>query len=181
MRALPALFLALLLAGCATQYQPASSLTGGYSDHQISPGVWQVSYVGGPSTNHESAQTYWLYRSASLALEQGYDGFEVLTPTTLSRHAGGAIRLALEGVIVGPTVIAPMSDVELPSGTAAGQLQGDIRLVKRPLAGEPPRVFDAAALKASLDPLVKGPKCDGGNVCPNAHDYLRPPRAQAAR
>lgn len=181
MRVLSVLALALLLAGCATPYEPATALAGGYSDTEVAPGVWHISFVGGPSTNHETAQTYWLYRAAELALQKGYDGFEVLTPMIWSGAARRPVRLALEGVIVGPTVIAPMGTIELPSDTMAGQVAGDIRLVKRPSTPAPPKLFDAAALKAALDPVVLGQKCDGGNVCPHAHQYLHPADSRAAR
>jgi hypothetical protein len=46
-------------------------------------------------------------------------------------------------------------------------------LIKKPFMSKPPTVFDAVALKAKLEPLVKGGLCEG-NVCPHVHTYLMP-------
>src|SRR6267154_1998047 len=48
-------------------------------------------------------------------------------------------------------------------------------MLKKPFAANPPRIFDAQALKNELDPIVKGKLCSDGNVCPHVHGYLRPP------
>jgi len=51
-------------------------------------------------------------------------------------------------------------------------------LLKTPFETAPPKIFDAALLKAALDVYVRGTKCEtnsrGGNVCPHVHDYLFP-------
>ncbi|WP_156163411.1 MULTISPECIES: hypothetical protein [unclassified Bradyrhizobium] len=38
----------------------------------------------------------------------------------------------------------------------------------------PPKVFNAKALIAQLEPLIKAERCNLGNVCPHVHEYLLP-------
>lgn|SRR5579872_3770370 len=52
-------------------------------------------------------------------------------------------------------------------------LEGDVHLLTGPVESAPPKVFNAKALLAQLDPLINGEKC-GGNICPHVHDYLLP-------
>lgn len=71
---------ALLLAGCATEtpYRPATG-TGfervGYSDHQIEPNRFEVSFSGNSYTSRETVEKYLLYRAAELTIQQGGDYF----------------------------------------------------------------------------------------------------------
>jgi hypothetical protein len=141
-----------LLAACATPYQSslvgALWLGGGYSDEQLADGTWRVRFSGNTETTRETVETYWLYRSAELTLDKGYEGFSVVSGTdvTLSRNF-------------------------------TYSMEGRIQLIKQPFAPEPQRVYDAAALKQALTPLVNGNKCGGkGNVCPRPQDYLQAPR-----
>ena len=143
----------LALAGCATGYG-ADDITGGYSEAQISPGVWTLRYAGNGYTTRETVQTFWLYRAAELTLEQGYDGFEIVSNMRLSALGGG---------------LSDVQYVEKP------YLVGEIRMLKKPFTPRPPTILDAHALKARLEPLVKGKLCDDHNVCPHVHDYLMPP------
>ena len=71
---------ALALAACATPtpYQPASGsgfYRNGYSDQQIEPNRYQVSFAGNSLTSRETVERYLLYRAAQLTLERGYDYF----------------------------------------------------------------------------------------------------------
>src|SRR5205807_329950 len=70
--------MAAVLCSCATKYEP-SGLTGGFTSLELRPDVWRVSFSGNGHTTNETAQTYWLYRCAELALEKNYDGFEILS------------------------------------------------------------------------------------------------------
>jgi hypothetical protein len=166
--------LALLgLSGCATDYG-SQGLTGGYDQKQIEQGVWRVSFAGNGFTTAETVQTFWLYRCAEIALENGADGFEIISNihlTALQLHPGEDARLI--PVHGGGYVYIPMymPDVPKPSMVA------DIRLLKKPFTAVAPKSFDAAALKAALEPIVKGKLCDSGNVCPHEHAYLRPQSA----
>jgi hypothetical protein len=53
------------------------------------------------------------------------------------------------------------------------QIEGDVHFLTGPVEPAPPKIFNAKALLAQLDPLVNGEKC-GGNICPHVHDYLLP-------
>jgi hypothetical protein len=63
----------------------------------------------------------------------------------------------------------------MPAGAPAPALEGDVRLLKRPFEPVAGRIFDAAKLKAALEPYVNGEKCSDGNVCPHVHRYLYEP------
>jgi hypothetical protein len=69
----------LLLAGCATGYQPFQVLgTGGYKDERISEDTYHVAYYANHLTSQEALRAMLFYRSAELTLSNGYDWFEVL-------------------------------------------------------------------------------------------------------
>lgn len=90
-RLIALLAVALLFSACATPYEAkvTSGLFGsreGFREVQLqgSPDrpdeeVWQVEFRGDNDTNLETAQAYGLYRSATLAIERGYDGFEIVS------------------------------------------------------------------------------------------------------
>jgi hypothetical protein len=70
----------LALAGCvtATPYQPATgsgSYRPGYTDEQIEPTRFRVSFAGNAMTSRETVERYLLYRAAQLTLERGFDHF----------------------------------------------------------------------------------------------------------
>jgi hypothetical protein len=69
---------AATLAACATQYAP-EGFTGGFDVKDLGQDVYRVRFSGNGYTTKETAQTYWLYRSAELALEKGFTGFEILS------------------------------------------------------------------------------------------------------
>ncbi|WP_116092353.1 CC0125/CC1285 family lipoprotein [Sphingomonas crusticola] len=72
--------LSLALTGCATPtpYQPLSrpgSLAGGYSDIQIEPNRFRVSFSGNSMTSRDTVETFLLYRAAQLTVDRGFDWF----------------------------------------------------------------------------------------------------------
>lgn len=79
---------ALALAGCetATPYQPLNApgthASGGYSDQQIEPNRWTVSFSGNDLTSRQTVERYLLYRAAELTLAQGYDWFTAVDRNT---------------------------------------------------------------------------------------------------
>ena len=167
----------LALAGCvATPYQESGFL-GGSGVQQLREDIWRIKYSGNGFTTRESVQTYWLYRSATLTLEKGYDGFEVLSQIPFVRSPDLIDGYAGEGFFV-RTAQPVYIPIYTETGSSHPIIEGDIRLIKKPFQPSPPKVFDAATLKAALDKFVNGPKCDvaetTGNVCPHVHDYLQP-------
>jgi len=146
--------LGLVLCACVTAYQP-SGFTGGYSDRKASEDVWTIHYGGNGYTTAETVQTFWLYHAAELTLSNGYDGFEILGPMGMA-PGRATTELPVDIGLVGKP-----------------QITLNIKLLKKPFVARPPRIFDAAVLKAKLEPLVKGELCEG-NVCPHVHTYLMP-------
>jgi hypothetical protein len=69
----------LALASCATPglYQRADVGAGraGYAETRFSEDGWRVEFVGDDLTSRETVETYLLYRSAELAVENGFDWF----------------------------------------------------------------------------------------------------------
>jgi len=145
----------LFLSACASSYADGNGRwTGGFFTEKVGPDRWIVEYSANGYTTYETAQTYWLYRCAELALEQGYDGFEIVGSLQLS-----SLR---EEPLVVPVVY---DDPSKPN------LVEVVRLLRAPVEYVPGRVFDARVLKDFLRPHVEGDKC-GSNVCPHVHEYL---------
>ena len=163
------LFAALTLSACATPYQQAGFLNwedGGFRVVQLRDAAqkpmedrWRIQFDGNQNTTLETVRTYGLYRCATLALEKGFDGFEVIPLAQMS------LAPAAPGFQKAQFIFIP---VRIPRFAA------EIRLLKKPFVANPPQIFDAAALKAALEPHVTGEKCEGGNVCPHTPDYLQP-------
>lgn len=164
-----ALVLAFALLGCATHYGE-QDLTGGYDEKQIAPDIWGLGFSGNGFTSRETVQTFWLYRAAELTLAHGYGGFEILSDINLVSYRPGAeVNGAHLYNASDTTTFVPTG---LPQGDKP-QLFARIRMLHGEVTAYPPRIFNAAELKAALEPLVKGPLCDG-NVCPHVHGYLHP-------
>jgi len=161
----------ILLSGCATTYQElsATTLTGGYGAKQIEGDVYRVTFAANGYTTRETAQTYWLYRCATVALEKNFEGFEILSNINL------VMLLTPEEFLSPAPYFRKASTVYVPvynNDSNKPFIQGDIRLLKQPFTETPPKVFDAAKLKTALQPYVAGQKCSMGNVCEHVHKYL---------
>lgn len=77
MKTLCKMLFVLALSGCATPYQ-GRSFSGGFSETQLSPNVFQVSFAGNGYTSEEKAADFTLLRSAELALQHGYGYFVIV-------------------------------------------------------------------------------------------------------
>lgn len=66
------------LAACAMPYMQ-EGLIGGFDAKDLGQDVYRVRFAGNGYTSRETAQTYWLYRSAELAIERDFTGFEILS------------------------------------------------------------------------------------------------------
>ena len=71
---------ALTVAGCATEttYRPATGQgfqRTGYSDRQIEPNRFLVSFAGNSVTSRDTVERYLFFRAAELTLQRGFDYF----------------------------------------------------------------------------------------------------------
>lgn len=79
---------AAILTACATAtpYQSANLPNGktgyGFSQTQVQDNRFTVSFAGNSLTDRETVETYLLYRSAELAVENGYNYFRVAEKDT---------------------------------------------------------------------------------------------------
>ena len=110
--------------------------------------VWQVSYVSGDYASREVAQSRWLYRCALLALEQGYEGFEVVSEIPLTNVDLDASPL------LGYQAPRAQSFQPVYLATEDAAFEADIRLLPAVAAATPPKTFDAQALKRALEVIV---------------------------
>jgi hypothetical protein len=83
---LAAIAVTAALAACATPtpYQPnvPGQAAGGYSEQQVEPGRWRVTFTGNTVTSRETVEAYLLFRAAELTLQQGAEWFEVVDRRT---------------------------------------------------------------------------------------------------
>jgi len=76
---LPIILIPLLLASCATPYQPsAGSYMGGYTDRILGGGYYSVNFAGNGYTNKTRTSDLSLLRACELAQRDGYAKFVVL-------------------------------------------------------------------------------------------------------
>lgn len=168
----PLIVSSILLAGCATGYHKLTplSLTGGFKEKDLGRNVWRVTFTANGYTTRETAQTFWLYRCSELALEKGFQGFEILSDIRLAQSVPPNKVLASDELDIQPAVFVP---IMIPMDESyKPNIEGDVVLLKGPIKAHPPKVFDAAKLKAALQPHVEQPMKSGGNVKPHVHDYL---------
>lgn len=66
----------LVVAGCATPYQPRGS-NGGYADTRLDTSAFRVEFDGNEVTPRDTVITYLLYRCAELSVQAGYDYFVI--------------------------------------------------------------------------------------------------------
>ena len=74
---------ALLVCSCATGYRPIDHGTG-YSDSQVAPDEFRVSFQGNGNTSPQKADDFVLLRAAQVARQHGFPWFAVLDVTNTS-------------------------------------------------------------------------------------------------
>lgn len=159
---------ATVLGACASGYGEAT-ITGGFREERLGPMEYWINFSGNGYTSHETTQTYWLHRAASATLENGFDGFKILTPIKLSALPPST-ELALA---VNPSERVKFQKIVEVGNDGKPYLSARIRFLKAPFEEDGSTVFDARRLKTFLDPYVKSKLC-GSNVCPHVHKYLFP-------
>ena len=71
------LLFAIALVGCSTPYE-SNGWLGGYTDTQLAPDVFRVTFSGNAYTSGEKAQDYALLRAAELTLQSGHAFFAIV-------------------------------------------------------------------------------------------------------
>jgi len=176
-----ALPLALILSGCetATPYQPLArpgSSAGGYSDQQIEPNRFRVTFSGNSMTSRETVETYLLYRAAQLTVERGFDWFEMADRNT-EKHSSTYVTQPFAPGPWGywgpawryhgrfgwrrwdPFWGDPFWDRDIDVHTV-NQYEAIAEIVTGHGAKPPgdPRAFDARAVLANLGPRIQRPR-----------------------
>jgi hypothetical protein len=78
----------LLLAGCVTEYAPSSG-GDGYSETQLSPTSFLVTFRGNTKTTPERAHDFALLRAAEIALANKCPHFAVISATAGDNGTAG--------------------------------------------------------------------------------------------
>ena len=167
----------LLITGCANtvKYQPLSwySVSGGYTEQEISQSLFKIKFSGN-NTDLLTVQTYWLYRAANLTLEKGFDGFEILDPSSADDPTKKFLSSHYR-------VRCPDLNLICSKGTRTPWIDAlaTIRVINAPIDTIPYKLFNARTLKEQLEPIVNGKDCgDPGlvfgtaKVCPHDKSYL---------
>jgi hypothetical protein len=155
----------LLLASCATTYQPLGP-NGGYEDYQTSGDQYEIYFRSNGYTPPDTVYQFFLMRAAEIAMKNHYRSFyvtqaedwagtaTVVTPgqayatehvnvyRTYSRSRYGNIGYIETTVTSGPVVVySPprVYQIRLPG------FHGRIQLVNSPLEGQP-KPFDAQSV-----------------------------------
>jgi hypothetical protein len=69
--------ISMFFVGCSTPYQ-SSGLMGGFTDTQLAPDVFRVTFRGNAYTSGERAQDLALLRAADLTLQSGHAYFAIV-------------------------------------------------------------------------------------------------------
>ena len=125
----------LMVAGCATEttYRPATGqgfARTGYSDRQIEPNRFLVSFSGNSVTSRDTVERYLFFRAAELTLQNGYDYFvmadrdtDLQTRTYTTPGFGSAVASAMAAsAAIGarPGAIAAAASAGAASGPVVG-------------------------------------------------------------
>jgi len=79
------LTLALLLSGCATEYQQKGLFSEGYSDMKLGDDIYLVEYQSNEYTSTSSNTKHALRRAAEISKMHGHRYFEVISKTDNSK------------------------------------------------------------------------------------------------
>ena len=165
-----ALILLALLAGCAKPAPFAPRVAGqmtGYTDRQLAPNRWRVTFTGNSVTPRETVESYLLLRAAEVARAANYSYFMFDTRNTKANHS-------YEAVPFGPGPGAywgrrggfgywgglgfaydPMQDVVVRTNYEA---YAEIVLLTPEQAAKEPRAINASDVISHIGPQAAPPK-----------------------
>ncbi|MES0872478.1 CC0125/CC1285 family lipoprotein [Sinimarinibacterium thermocellulolyticum] len=154
-----ALSLGAALGACvsATPYQPRDRGYG-YAEQKLESNRFRVSFAGNGATPRETVENYLLYRAAELTLAQGYDYFVIAARDTETDVRYQQTFSGFPGFgyyYFYPYFGASVSTTQSETRYAA---QADVVMFKGEKNSADTRAFNAAELKANLEPLIVRPQ-----------------------
>lgn len=179
--------MALALVGCstATPYQPklvGQAVYGGYYESKLASDRYRVTFSGNDLTSRDTVEGYLLYRSAELAVANGYQGFRILERNVEHRTETRIEPDPFYQPWYGPAYRYWRPDwryYERPFGWRRWdpwmdppfwnpgltvqkderyEVSAEIVLLREPLPTDDPRIFSAADVIARIGPQVKRPQ-----------------------
>jgi hypothetical protein len=136
-----------LLAACATPYQPHSA-TGGFTDAQLGPELWTVTFRASGATPADDVRNMMLLRSAELTYAAGFSHFSVRSLTDMSQRSVVSSGGFGWGAFLGVSQVVNSPHFSITIDAYKGRPQG-------PVAGVSGTVYDSAFLIGSLAPKYK--------------------------
>ena len=144
----------LLLGACATPYQKRG-LTGGFTETQLSPETYRISFQANTITPPDQVQDYTLLRAAELTLENGHRYFVVQETVDQTRRLVTSVpsTTTTTGKVKSSGNKAKFESYTSSSpGYVKEEFAPGLGMVIRTLPSKPPKgeAYDAAFLVKSL-------------------------------
>ena len=166
---------AIALAGCASPAPYAPRLHGertGYTDRELTPTRYQITFIGNSVTSQETVETYLLLRAAEVTRAAGYNNFVFDTRNTRTHTTYHALAPMPSGPWYNPywggwgIAYQPSMDV---IARIRYQAYAEIVLLTPEQAAQRPRAINAAQVIEHLGPDAVPPDAVHG------HRPLPPP------
>jgi hypothetical protein len=110
----------LMIAGCATRYQP-NGLTGGFQELKVSDNTYRITVQGNGYTSTNRAEEIALLRASDLTIQDGFERFIVVGGAGVSQQDAGSTPVVVNRI--GNTLVASGGDsITKPSGTITVRL-----------------------------------------------------------
>ncbi|MGZ5182231.1 MAG: CC0125/CC1285 family lipoprotein [Ramlibacter sp.] len=153
---------ALLLAACATPYQPLGA-QGGFSDKQLAPDRYSVEFRGNGNTPADLVGNMYLYRCAELTVNGKFDLFRhqrAGQPLSSAAWDGALASLADPGRD-GLTLFRSSGVTYVPVYVPARpvtvyRVTGEVHMGRYGDVPSTQKAWDARAVMKVLEPIVKG-------------------------
>jgi len=160
-----ALLLTAFLANCA------STTTEGFSPGFFASPVGEdgffVRYDAGAFVSTEMIEAYWLYNTAILVLKRGYDGFEIVSSSSIVV----ANQVPVGAGFTGGGAIGALLFAIVPGAGGGKVLQENIEMRDKASTENNPAVLNASILKNTFEPCVIGTNRNA-EQCKHPLEYL---------